>query len=290
VTALAFDPAALGTATEEEQQLISAVSALTNLKELRSSVMPYSAAAQQQALGQLKQLTRLQLNSSKSFSGFSMLSELPELETLIAFKCSIHDPFTHPALMVLEAGRLIASQQWRGKTAEACKIASLTLSNWYDKDDAITDASLQNMPLLPRLGSFSSPATASSFTWQRCCAGRPARWCSSTCTTIMKPFEEAPPRELSCCTELLLHSGCVSRPTLQLLSLCSLPCVRICSLTLSPSQGLDAEADLGWLTVLTGLPELERVTLVVPAVDAATDLHTAVQALLADKGMTVELE
>jgi hypothetical protein len=265
----------------EEQQLISATSALTNLQNLQTNFAPYSAAAQQQVMGKLAQLTYLSLAGPDNFPQLNVLSSLPDLKTLVAPGYNVAAPFAHPGLEVLEAGRLVVGEQWRDKTAEDCSIVDLTLSLWHEDDDAVSDASLQNMPLLPQLTKLWCAAAPSDGRYLRLAALLRRQGSKLRCITIRasEPFEEALPQELPACTQLSLESSAVSRHTLVALSMCSMPALQELQLSMSSAglAGLNVAADLAWLR---RLPQLQVLKLLGVAGEVAAAFKASVGVLL----------
>ncbi len=147
---LKLDTKVIGEQSQQEEQLVHAVSSLTSLHTLRAMLALPSAAAQQ--------LKYLELGDVEGMPEFTMLASLPELKQLYVPQHTVRAPFTHPALEELEAGRLVVGEQWRGRTADACKVEFLILSDMNNDEDSISDDSLCNMPLLPLLGKLSCAA------------------------------------------------------------------------------------------------------------------------------------
>jgi hypothetical protein len=261
------------------QQVASAVSALTDLKELDTNWALGTVEVQQQALGQLKQLTLLRLaHTGPTATGpFTMTTALPALEVLYVQAHVLEDPFQYPKLRGLAVGRLQVGQHWSGRTAEDCTIIALAVGSLGQPADEVV---FRNMPLLPLLQRFSITCTSlnSRFLQLASLLHRQASRLSFLHLKMRKPFQELLPKELPVCSELWLECSTVSRTTLMLLSTCSMPRLAELRLDLTAVElpELVVEADLGWLK---SLPELKTLDLKVSG-DGAAAFKSSVGSLL----------
>ncbi len=282
LTALKLEDYYHGDLVLQSRQLASAVSNLSNLQRLSTSLAPpRDEATQRQALGHLEQLTHLSLSSSDSEVELSVHAHLSELVVLEAPLMAARDPFSHPSLQKLEAARIVASDKWRGKVAEGSLIEEI--HTWGKGDDA----AYRNMPLLPALHSFKCAwVQPSNGRYQHLAAllRRQASTLQHVDLHTCCPLEEMLPRELPACRVLLLWDNSVSRITLQLLGMCSRPVLEELQVFVTDEvmAGLDVEADLGWLRAL---PSLKKARLAKWGIQGAQQQKLAVAAMLQGSGV-----
>lgn len=263
------------------QQVAGAVSALTNLKDLDTNWALDTVEVQQQALGQLKQLTQLRIDHTGApaapLQPFTMTTALPELQAICIQAYVLEDPFQHPKLRKCLVGRLQAGEQWINGTAEDCNIVGLAIGTPVEPVD---EAAFRNMPLLPRLERVAMIGTSTNgrFLHLASLLQRQASRLTLLHLDMCKPFQELLPKELPVCSILRLVNGGVSRTMLMLLSTCSMPTLAELRLDLTAVQlaELVVEADLGWLK---SLPELQTLELRVSGAGAAA-FKSSVAALL----------
>lgn len=277
---------------EDTQCLVQAVSGLTNLRQFKTSYFCDTHDFQRAALGQLKRLTRLELLCADREAGgqpsFTVLPELPELVVLECPQHSVTDPFEHPSLTELAAGRLVVGAQWKGKTAERCKLKELDIGDENDDVWYVHDELLENMPLLPCLSIFATAVCPSAGRYLHIAAllRRQASTLhgSALITSSSCEFEEALPQQLPSCRELTLNSA--SRHTLQTLAMCSLPALEQLVLCITgPAEPVPA--DLAWLT---RLPQLKKAYVYTQLHGPAGEQFKAdVQAMMQGTGVALDM-
>jgi hypothetical protein len=250
--------------SSSEQQLVATVSRLTNLQSLSSCYQLNTAAAQRAALGPLKQLTDLYFSSgARHLPDFIMLPELPQL---VLFTSSFHtlaDPFNHPSLANLDAGMVRVSEEWRGKTAEACKIDRLHIASRALGQAVGDDTELQNFPLLPELASFQCGLRAVAGRYRHLVAllRRQARRMWQLRLVLQEPLVEHLPAELPACIWLRLDLPSNMAHSLRGISL---PALQTLLLDMHVGEenaaqrfgGLVVAEDLAWVR---GLPQLKTL-------------------------------
>lgn len=157
-----FDDSGCGAEVEEEaaceQFLVSAVRNLAGLRRLSTNRYLPEEEAQRQALSALRQLTFLEVlryDDVYNMGPFIMLPELPQIVTLVVPQHSVSSHvFSHPSLQEVTAGRIETAEEWRGKTATACKLHSLTVAPDNNGGNE-EDEQIQFLPFLPALLSIN---------------------------------------------------------------------------------------------------------------------------------------
>jgi hypothetical protein len=277
----------------EEQRLASAVSSLSNLQRLTTSMMPKATDAQQRVLAPLKHLTYLEALQHYFGAELAVLHLLPDLVVVKALGYTIPDYFSHPSLQRVHADALKASDEWQGMVAEGCKIGELEILSPASLSD------LQALPLLPALHRFKGwelPPSDGRYLPLTALLQRQASTLQYVLLQTDEPLEDMLPSELPACT-YMFFKGAVSRATLQLLGMCCMPALRKLQLALDldrqPCLGaLSVQADLGWLRRLPALKVLELVVSgsARPEVEAAVaGLREAVAGLMQGSGVKVVL-
>ncbi len=102
----------------------------------------------------------------------------------------------------------------------------MTLTDWGDNTVFAQDGELQNMPLLPSLTGFRCALKPSDGRYAHLAAllRRQASSLQQCNLVLSQPLEEVLPRELPAFISLTLSGqAAVSRHTLQLLAMCSMP-------------------------------------------------------------------
>ncbi len=274
-----------------EQDIISAISSLQGLRELHTNYPIKSAEAQQQALAQLKKLTHLSFtcpSCSTNTPEFIVLDELPELVHLYARFYSIADPFEHPSLERLIAGKLDINVIWGTETPEQCKISELQIISWPGAEEQLfMDFWLFNAPRLPRLRSLLIRMLADDGRYRYLAAflRKQASTLEDITLQLNEPFKERLPKELPACTQLLMQDKAVGVATLQLLGMCSMPVLHSLQL-----QGDYDDSMYGHMTMelewLQGLAALQRLSLS----DVRANVLDEVKTLLQGKDVQMDWE
>lgn len=297
LTALAMLTSTRGDAARDEH-FSNAVSRLTNLREL---VTNYAQAVNSttplvsRAFAQLVRLTHLELGRSKDRGGlpydFAVLKVLPELKELMAHEYSLTDPFDHPALETVHVAALQATAQWRGKTAEGCKISRVDVDVHRSQQGVMADDGLACLPLMPQLTSMFWAVRHSNTRYTHLAAllCRQAHVLQGVALELYGavPFAEVLPRELPACTWLSLSGSPVGMGLLQMLAMCSMPALQKLRLRFGHSpRPLLLPTDLAWLSELHAVREVTISGLRWGA-EVRQRVQAAVQALLAGREVKV---
>lgn len=262
-------------AEEEAIILTAAISGLTSLCDLSTNyTLSPTPAEQLLTFAQLVHLTSLHLAYSYHLgSSLHVLDQLPNLAVLNAPLYTITDPFRHPSLCHVVVWKLEASEGWRGKTADESSIEHLAICHAdgvrfliRDKDsqDAINDSHLDALPFLPDLVTFKANLCSDSkrFPGLADLLHRQHSTLRSIHLNLGHALEEGLPRELSACTSFSLCGfgvrAAVSRVTMQLLSMCSMPALQEVVLGMGVILAEMSARDHAWVCKL---PALERFNL-----------------------------
>jgi hypothetical protein len=246
----------------KQDQLIAAVSALTNLQKLSTDFALQGAEAQQQALGQLKQLTRLELHHSIGEGEWPLLhvlEHLPELRELEAPCFTIPgSALQHPALSHMDVCDIDAGEDWRGQVAEGCQVQVLALNREGWKAEVQLQetvfANLPGLPLLRQLSARGMESVSGRYVHLASMLRRHSSSLQQVDLELSGPLEEGLPQELPACTVLRLTGKAVSSVTLQMLAMCRLPVLADVHLSCAGlGRKVVVEADFGWLRQLPAL-------------------------------------